>query len=61
MNRRYSYVRYLFTNNSEDILQIFRDACSQAGIEQKNSKPNTISVARRKDVAALEAFIGPRA
>jgi hypothetical protein len=61
IHRRYAYVRYFFTNSSEDIQQIFRDACAAAGIEQRNSKPNTISIARRQDVAALESFIGPKA
>jgi len=45
---------------SEDILQIFRVACDQIGVAHRNSKPNTISVARRADVAALDRFIGPK-
>jgi hypothetical protein len=59
-NGKYSYPRYFFTNNSEDILRIFRDACDVVGIHHRNSKPNTISVARREDVAGLDAFIGPK-
>jgi hypothetical protein len=59
-NGRYAYPRYLFTNNSDDILQIFRDACERVGIAHRNSKPNTISVARRKDVGILDLFIGPK-
>jgi len=58
---RYRYPRYLFTNTSRDILQIFRDACGAIGVEHRNSKPNTISVARRSSVASLDAFIGPKA
>jgi hypothetical protein len=58
---RYRYPRYLFTNTSKDILQIFRDACDAIGVEHRNSKPNTISVARRNSVASLDAFIGPKA
>lgn len=65
MNRvwkgKYSYPRYLFTNYSTDILQIFRGACDAIGVAHRNSKPNTISVARRADVAALDAFVGPKA
>jgi Homeodomain-like domain len=64
MNRvwkgKYAYPRYFFTNMSEDILQIFRVACDQIGVAHRNSKPNTISVARRADVAALDRFIGPK-
>jgi hypothetical protein len=64
MNRvwkgRYAYPRYLFTNTSGDILQIFRDACDRAGIPHRDSKTNTISIARRDGVQALDAFIGPK-
>jgi len=64
MNRvwagKYSYPRYFFTNRSEDILQIFRDACDGLGIGFRNSKPDTISIARRMDVAALDTFVGPK-
>ena len=58
---RYRYPRYLFTNTSRDILQIFRDACDAIGVEHRDVKPNTISVARRNSVASLDAFIGPKA
>ncbi len=65
MNRvwggKYEYPRYFFTNRSEDILQIFRDACGRLRIRHRNSKPDTISIARRQDVAALDSFIGPKA
>lgn len=54
---KYKYPRYLFTNTSTDILQIFRDACDAIGVEHRNNKPNTISVARRDSVASLDAFI----
>jgi hypothetical protein len=60
-NGRYAYPRYFFTNNSDDILQIFRDTCNRVGIGNRNSKPNTISVAKRQDVATLDRFIGPKA
>lgn len=65
MNRvwsgKYQYPRYFFSNRSNDILQIFRDACDALGIRYRNPKPDTISVARREDVAALDAMIGPKA
>lgn len=65
MNRvwagRYSYPRYFFTNRSDDILQIFRAACDAPGIRYRNSKPDTISIARWEDVAALDTFVGPKA
>lgn len=58
---KYSYPRYFFTNTSADILQIFRDACVLVGVPYRDSKWNTISVARREGVAALDAFVGPKA
>lgn len=60
-NGKYAYPRYFFTNNSDDILQVFRDACGAVGVPLRNSKWNTISVARRDGVAMLDRFIGPKA
>jgi hypothetical protein len=64
MNRvrggRYAYPRYFFSNTSEDILQIFRGSCDAIGVPHRDSKWNTISIARREAVAALDAFIGPK-
>jgi hypothetical protein len=57
---KYAYTRYFFTNVSRDILQIFRDSCDAVGIPHRDSKWNTISIARREGVAALDAFIGPK-
>lgn len=64
MNRvskgKYAYPRYFFTNTSPDILQIFRNACDTAGIGYRDSRWNAISIARRDDVASLDAFVGPK-
>ena len=57
---RYAYPRYFFTNHSTDILEIFRQACDAAEIAHSPSKLDTISIARRHAVAALDAFIGPK-
>jgi hypothetical protein len=57
---KYEYPRYFFTNLSEGILQIFRDACDAIGVRHRNAKPNVISVARRESVAILDGFIGPK-
>lgn len=57
---KYSYPRYFFTNRSGDILEIFRKECDVLGIGYRNSKPDTISIAKREDVAALDHFIGPK-
>jgi hypothetical protein len=57
---RYAYPRYFFTNHSTDILEIFRQACDAAQIAHSSPKLDTISIARREAVAALDAFIGPK-
>ena len=65
MNRvwqgKYSYPRYFFTNVSGDIRQIFRDVCDVIRVPHRDSRWDTISIARRDGVAALDAFIGPKA
>jgi hypothetical protein len=58
--RTYRYPRYTFTNVSEDIRQIFCDACDAIGVEWRVMNAKNISVARRESVARLDAFIGPK-
>ena len=60
-NRRYAYPRYFFTNTSEDILQIFREACDAVEVDYRMSNRNTVSIARRTSVTKLDSFIGPKA
>jgi hypothetical protein len=56
----YEYPRYLFTNNSADILRLCGQTLDQLGVAWRFSKPNTISVARREAVARLDEFVGPK-
>jgi hypothetical protein len=58
---KYAYPRYLFSNRSEDIRRIFREACGSVGVRATNPKPDEISNARRADVVALDSFVGPKA
>jgi hypothetical protein len=58
--RQYVYARYMFTNTSTDILQIFRDVCDAVGVSHRQMNRKTISVARRGYVARMDAFIGPK-
>jgi hypothetical protein len=60
VERWYEYPRYLFTNNSADILWLCGQTLDQLGVEWRFSKPNTISVARREAVARLDEFVGPK-
>ena len=59
--KRYAYPRYNFTNASDDIRQIFCDACDAIGVEWRRMNARNISVARRASVARLDEFIGPKA
>lgn len=54
------YPRYEFTNVSTDIQAIFGHACDALGIEWRPNKPDNLSVARRRSVALLDEFVGPK-
>jgi len=58
--RHYSYPRYFFGNTSEDIRGILTDTLDLLGIAWKQNRWNSISIARREAVAALDAFVGPK-
>jgi hypothetical protein len=58
--RTYEYVRYEFTNRSEDIKRIFCDACDALGVEWRVMNRDSISIARRESVARLDEFVGPK-
>ena len=56
----YEYPRYLFVNNSADILRLCGETLDRLGAEWRFSKPNTISVARKGAVARLDKVVGPK-
>jgi hypothetical protein len=58
--RWYEYPRYLFVNESADILLLCGETLDRLGVEWRFSKPNTISVAKRDAVARLDEFVGPK-
>jgi hypothetical protein len=58
--RRYVYDRYSFSNRSEDIKRIFCEHLDLLGIAWRRAGEQTISIARRDAVAALDAFVGPK-
>jgi hypothetical protein len=60
MARRYEYPRYFFTNKSEDILGLCSASLDRLGIAHRFPRPDTISVARREAVAALDLVVGPK-
>ena len=50
----------MFTNESADILRLCSETLDQLGVAWRFSRPNTISVARREEVARLDEFVGPK-
>jgi hypothetical protein len=62
--RKGTYVRlaprYGFSNRSEDILGIFRDACEIAGVHCTRASTKQIAIYRKAAVARLDEFVGPK-
>lgn len=56
----YEYPRYLFQNESTDILRLCGEALDRLGVEWRYSRYSTISVAKREAVARLDEFVGPK-
>lgn len=52
--------RYAFSNASDDIRRIFCAACDAIGVHW-TAAPRTVYVSRKRDVALLDEFIGPKA
>ncbi len=59
-DRWYEYPRYMFTNESADILRLCGDVLDRLEVAWRFSRRNTISVARREAVARLDEFVGPK-
>ncbi|MFI6826034.1 transcriptional regulator [Kribbella sp. NPDC050241] len=58
--KRYYYVRYQFSNESEDIIGILTDALDLLGIPWRRPRRNVIAVSRKEAVAMLDGFVGPK-
>ena len=56
----YAYPRYFFSNESRDILAITGEALDRVGVALRYNRPNSISIARREAVAAMDAHVGPK-
>lgn len=54
-----AYPRYSFSNRSDEIHEIFRAAVTRVGATY-TVKPFVTSIARRKDVAIMDHFVGPK-
>jgi hypothetical protein len=56
----HEYLRYMFSNKSMDIRNIFKRACDQLDIPWRQSRVDTISIARREGIEILDSFVGPK-
>jgi hypothetical protein len=59
--KRYHYIRYQFSNKSDDIRKILTDALDLLGIAWRQSRWDTVAVSRKEAVAALDVFVGAKA
>jgi Helix-turn-helix domain len=58
--RNWRHARYSFSNSAADIGRIFCEACDVLGVRWTTA-PRTVYVSRKRDVARLDEFIGPKA
>lgn len=58
--RSYAYPRYLFANESADILGLCGWGLDLLGVEWRANRRNSLSVARRHAVATLDRWVGPK-
>ncbi|MFI7634594.1 hypothetical protein [Nonomuraea sp. NPDC049400] len=58
--RWYEYPRYLFKNESSDILALCGEALDLLGIAWRFNNRNELSVARREAVELLDLHVGPK-
>lgn len=56
----YEYPRYLFANESADILALCGWALDLLGVAWRLNRRNSLSVARRDAVALLDEHVGPK-
>jgi hypothetical protein len=58
--RSYAYPRYLFANESADILGLCGWGLDLLGVAWRANRRNCLSVARREAVAELDRWVGPK-
>jgi hypothetical protein len=59
-DKTYTYPRYLFVNESADIMGLCQQSLDRLGIPWKMCRRNMLSVARKEAVAALDEHVGPK-
>jgi hypothetical protein len=58
--KTYTYPRYMFSNESADIMGLCQQSLDRLGISWKMCRRNMLSVARKEAVAALDEHVGPK-
>jgi len=58
--KRYEYPRYMFSNESADIIALCQWALALIGVPWRMPRRNALSVARREAVATLDLHVGPK-
>jgi hypothetical protein len=58
--KTYAYPRYLFSDRSNDIRNLFCEYCEAVGVEWRQMNRWNISVARRDSVALMDRYIGSK-
>ncbi|WP_250030537.1 helix-turn-helix domain-containing protein [Paractinoplanes maris] len=59
-DKTYQYARYMFANESADIMALCQGALDGLAIKWRMCRTNLLSVARREAVARLDEFVGPK-
>ena len=58
--KQYEYPRYFFSNASGQIRDMFDATCALLGVRCGPANDRNRTVARSRDVAYLDTFIGPK-
>jgi hypothetical protein len=58
--KTYRYPRYMFSNESVDIMRLCQESLDRLRISWRMCRPNMLSVARRDAVAELDRHVGPK-
>jgi hypothetical protein len=58
--KRYEYPRYMFSNESADIIRLCTESLNRLAIAWRLPRPNMLSVARKEAVAELDLHVGPK-
>lgn len=58
--KTYLYPRYMFANESSDIMALCQHSLDRLGLRWRMCRRNLLSVARRDDVRKLDQYVGPK-